>query len=928
MDVIGKYPDDLNQRFLGEDSTLSVLAHEVGHRWLANARFRDGATISTELLGRDEVHWSFFADTDGSFLEGNDIAAAGGRPLPHRRGGAALQRAGPVPDGHARRERGGAALLRAQPDRHRHRSRPRSRRPASPSAGTRTDVTIADIVAAIGDRNPRGDALGAALPPGVRVRHGGRARGPRRHREGGAHPRRLARLLRAGGRGPRQRRPHAELSRPSSPRSGRDETAAAIRSGSVARPRRPRAARRPAGRRVRRAGQRAAAAGRGPHLGARRLARGQRGPAPVVGPRRPWSADRRFVVHAHGLPARATTSRVRCAVESRRLARAAARLGRRARGLDGHAAGDAAVADLPHPAAATSTSSSPPTPTRRGRARASWSTPSSVRFDSSPRPLRRRAAPAAAPRRGRLRPPLVRAGGDATALGMVDPRRAAHRRRRWRRPCEPVAPACGSIPPPATTLRIAALVVPVGPRPGRAAVRTLAARWSIAGTVAPRLRADRRLRPPLRRLPVGASVDAARAGRAPSPGPEDPLGRTTGTYRPTGGPHARPGPRALGRAARRARTSRTCSSSPWPGSWPPRPGPPPGPDPARGAGARADVGGPSPVRRQRGLGQPAHGHAGRDLLPGQRSWCSSSPALRPRAGHRHGGAGRARPGLEGDRGHAAAGGLARRPRGAAGRGPATGGASSCACSCSWSWPTSRCGPASSPRRCCAGETQRGAWLRLRRARSPATGCASCPCSTRRSSGPPGYEHWFADGAAGLAARASRARPGRRALSSSGWRGVPGPSDERSRRLAGPGLAARRDRPDPRRTPGPLSARAAPGARVRDRRRRDGHGPGTPRPDWARLDALPLGRGRPPPSVAVGLLPSVAVTLLAVLLLPVSFDTIRAWRPDGFFAARAIEWSRRHEDWQAELTPESRALFLAQVERQEHARRLLGGGGPP
>jgi len=68
--------------------------------------------------------------------------------------------------------------------------------------------------------------------------------------------------------------------------------------------------------------------------------------------------------------------------------------------------------------------------------------------------------------------------------------------------------------------------------------------------------------------------------------------------------------------------------------------------------------------------------------------------------------------------------------------------------------------------------------------------------------------------------------------------------------------------------------------------------------------------------------------LAVLLVPVTIDTIRAWRPDGFFAARAIEWSRRHEDWQASLTPESRALFLAQVEGQEHAQRLLANGGPP
>jgi hypothetical protein len=86
------------------------------------------------------------------------------------------------------------------------------------------------------------------------------------------------------------------------------------------------------------------------------------------------------------------------------------------------------------------------------------------------------------------------------------------------------------------------------------------------------------------------------------------------------------------------------------------------------------------------------------------------------------------------------------------------------------------------------------------------------------------------------------------------------------------------------------------------------------------------RGSSPSSSAVAVLPSVAVALLAGLLVPVTIDTIGAWRPDGFFAARAIEWSRRHADWQASLTPESRALFLAQVERQEHAPRLLEGGG--
>jgi len=56
MDYIGKYPDDPERVFNGEDSSLGVLAHEVGHRWLARALFKDGEISSRELLGRDEVH--------------------------------------------------------------------------------------------------------------------------------------------------------------------------------------------------------------------------------------------------------------------------------------------------------------------------------------------------------------------------------------------------------------------------------------------------------------------------------------------------------------------------------------------------------------------------------------------------------------------------------------------------------------------------------------------------------------------------------------------------------------------------------------------------------------------------------------------------------------------------------------------------------
>lgn len=79
MDWIGKYPEDPGQKFLGENSTVSVLGQEVGHRWLAFFEFRDHTgEESTQLLGRGDAHWSFFFDSDASVMEGNDIEDLGG----------------------------------------------------------------------------------------------------------------------------------------------------------------------------------------------------------------------------------------------------------------------------------------------------------------------------------------------------------------------------------------------------------------------------------------------------------------------------------------------------------------------------------------------------------------------------------------------------------------------------------------------------------------------------------------------------------------------------------------------------------------------------------------------------------------------------------------------------------------------------------
>ena len=79
MDRISKYGDTPAAKLFGEISPLGILAHETGHRWLARLMFRNAdRTVSDQLLGRQLAHWSFFMDSDGSVMEGNEIEDLGG----------------------------------------------------------------------------------------------------------------------------------------------------------------------------------------------------------------------------------------------------------------------------------------------------------------------------------------------------------------------------------------------------------------------------------------------------------------------------------------------------------------------------------------------------------------------------------------------------------------------------------------------------------------------------------------------------------------------------------------------------------------------------------------------------------------------------------------------------------------------------------
>ncbi|HET7747016.1 MAG TPA: hypothetical protein VFM29_06920 [Vicinamibacteria bacterium] len=155
MDDIGKFPEEPTARVpgLGEDSTLSVLGQEVGHRWGAHLLFRDAAGRTSEaLLGRAESHWSFFFDSDGSVLEGNEIEDLGGS----FRTGTPVQRYGPL-DLYAMGLIGPGevpTVFFVENPTGTTRTNDSEPRSNVSFGGTRRDVTISQIVAAMGSREP------------------------------------------------------------------------------------------------------------------------------------------------------------------------------------------------------------------------------------------------------------------------------------------------------------------------------------------------------------------------------------------------------------------------------------------------------------------------------------------------------------------------------------------------------------------------------------------------------------------------------------------------------------------------------------------------------------------------------------------------------------------------------------------------------
>lgn len=77
MSTVDTWPADPTTRSFGKGNNfLTIMGQEAGHRWGAFVNYGPGH--SNLILGRDDAHWSYYADIDHSSLEGGDWVPTGG----------------------------------------------------------------------------------------------------------------------------------------------------------------------------------------------------------------------------------------------------------------------------------------------------------------------------------------------------------------------------------------------------------------------------------------------------------------------------------------------------------------------------------------------------------------------------------------------------------------------------------------------------------------------------------------------------------------------------------------------------------------------------------------------------------------------------------------------------------------------------------
>ena len=164
MGPLRQYPEDTQAviPLIGEATTVALMGHETGHRWLAYMDIIDPTTglRSSSTLGRQMAHWSFFLNTDASVLEGNRITDMGEGVSPRFRTTGAVQGYSPLDlyaMGLIPPEEVGATFFVENPRGAGSSSRARAPRSGVTFDGVRKNITIDDIIAAEGPRVPHAD---------------------------------------------------------------------------------------------------------------------------------------------------------------------------------------------------------------------------------------------------------------------------------------------------------------------------------------------------------------------------------------------------------------------------------------------------------------------------------------------------------------------------------------------------------------------------------------------------------------------------------------------------------------------------------------------------------------------------------------------------------------------------------------------------
>ncbi|MDT8317351.1 MAG: CARDB domain-containing protein, partial [bacterium] len=143
--------DPLDPEF---NDTLSTLSHEILHRWGAKLRFKDETRkVSDAMLGKDGSHWSFLFDSNGSVLYGNEWSDNGDGTFTSLASRKEMKHYGPLDlylMGMIDKSKVPSMLLIESAD------VDKARLPEAgvTISGTARTVTIDDIIAAEGERNP------------------------------------------------------------------------------------------------------------------------------------------------------------------------------------------------------------------------------------------------------------------------------------------------------------------------------------------------------------------------------------------------------------------------------------------------------------------------------------------------------------------------------------------------------------------------------------------------------------------------------------------------------------------------------------------------------------------------------------------------------------------------------------------------------